>query len=74
MKTSPTPTIPTPPVLDAGIENGLKRLKLSTIRRIAPELLITAKTQRWTPEEFLRTLINAELAARDKSKDRKSVV
>ena len=67
MKTSPTPTLPAPPMLDPGIENGLKRLKLSTIRRIAPELLITAKAQRWAPEEFLRTLINAELAARDNS-------
>ena len=67
MKTMPTPTIPTAPVLDPGIENGLKRLKLSTIRRIAPELLITAKTQRWTPEELLRTLIEAEIVARDTS-------
>jgi DNA replication protein DnaC len=31
------------------------------------ELLVTAKTQRWNPEEFLRTLIEAELAARDAS-------
>jgi hypothetical protein len=53
MKTTPTPTIVSPPVLDAGLENGLKRLKLSTIRRIAPDMLITAKTQR---EETLRTL------------------
>ena len=67
MKTVATPTIAAPPVLDTGIENGLKRLKLSTIRRIAPELLLTARTQRWTPEEFLRTLIDAELVARDKS-------
>ena len=27
------------------------------MRRLAPELLVTAKTQRWKPEEFLRTLI-----------------
>ncbi|MBK9696679.1 MAG: ATP-binding protein [Propionibacteriaceae bacterium] len=37
------------------------------MRRLAPELLITAKTQRWTPEEFLRTLIEAEITARDAS-------
>ena len=65
MKT--TPTLPAPPVLPADIEAGLKRLKLSTFRRLAPEVLTTAKTQRWTPEETLRTLINAELVARDKS-------
>ena len=68
MKTVATPTLAgAPPVLDPGIAAGLKRLKLSTIRRIAPELLITAKTQRWSPEEFLRTLIDAELVARDRS-------
>jgi DNA replication protein DnaC len=33
-------------------------------------LLVTAKTQRWAPEEFLRTLIEAELAARDASNAR----
>jgi hypothetical protein len=31
------------------------------------ELLVTAKTQRWNPEEFLRTLVEAEIAARDAS-------
>ena len=68
MKTTATPTLAAgPAVLDPGIAAGLKRLKLSTIRRIAPELLITAKTQRWSPEEFLRTLIDAEIVARDKS-------
>ena len=37
------------------------------MRRLAPELLVTAKTQRWNPEEFLRTLVEAEIAARDAS-------
>ena len=46
---------------------GLKRLKIAAMRRLAPELLITAKTQRWSPEEFLRTLVEAEIAARDAS-------
>lgn len=55
------------PALAADIDAGLRRLKLSTIRRLAPELLVTARTQRWNPEEFLRTLIDAELAARDES-------
>ena len=43
------------------------RLKLAAVRRIAPEVLITARTQRWTPEEVLRTLIEAEITARDAS-------
>ena len=49
------------------LEAGLKRLKLSAIRRQAPELLLTAKTQRWTPEETLRVLVELEIAARDES-------
>ena len=57
----------TPPVLTADLETGLRRLKLAAMRRLAPELLITAKTQRWTPEEVLRTLVEAEITARDAS-------
>lgn len=38
--------------------------------RLAPELLVTAKTQRWSPEGFLRTLVEAEIAARDESNTR----
>jgi DNA replication protein DnaC len=57
----------TPAALPADIEAGLKRLKLSTIRRTAPEVLLTAKTQRWTPEETLRVLLDLEIASRDKS-------
>lgn len=55
------------PELAADLDAGLRRLKLAAIRRTAPEVLITAKTQRWTPEEVLRTLIESELAARDAS-------
>jgi len=60
----------TPPPLAADLNDGLRRLKLATMRRLAPELLITAKTQRWNPEEFLRTLIEAEITARDESNAR----
>jgi DNA replication protein DnaC len=63
-------TAATTPALAADLDGGLRRLKLATIRRLAPELLVTAKTQRWNPEEFLRTLIDAELAARDESNAR----
>jgi hypothetical protein len=53
------------PTLAADLTAGLKRLKMAGMRRLAPELLVTAKTQRWNPEEFLRTLVEAEIAARD---------
>ena len=59
-----------PPPLAADLNAGLRRLKLAAIRRLAPELLVTARTQRWDPEEFLRTLIEAEITARDESNAR----
>jgi len=59
-----------PPALAADLTAGLKRLKMAGMRRLAPELLLTAKTQRWNPEEFLRTLVEAEIAARDESNAR----
>ena len=40
---------------------------MAAMRRLAPGLLVTAKTQRWSPEEFLRTLVEAEIAAPDAS-------
>lgn len=55
------------PELAADLDAGLRRLKLAAIRRTAPEVLQTAKTQRWTPEEVLRTLVESEFAARDTS-------
>jgi DNA replication protein DnaC len=59
-----------PPVLAPDLAAGLKRLKLAAMRRLAPELLLTAKTQRWAPEELLRTLVEAEITARDASNAR----
>jgi DNA replication protein DnaC len=58
------------PVLAADLEAGLRRLKLAAIRRLAPEVLLSAKTQRWSPEDLLRTLVAAEITARDESNTR----
>jgi len=63
-------TARTLPALDPDLVTGLKRLKLAAMRRLGPEVLHTAKTQRWTPEEVLRTLVDAEIAARDASNTR----
>jgi DNA replication protein DnaC len=72
MPRTATTTIPpdsaAPPApLAADLTEALKRLKLATVRRLAPEVLATAKVQRWAPEEVLRTLIEAEIAAREQS-------
>ena len=63
-------TATSPPPLPADLTEGLKRLKMAAMRQLAPELLVTAKTQRWKPEEFLRTLVEAEITARDASNAR----
>ena len=63
-------TAAAPPPLAPDLVAGLRRLKLATMRRLAPELLITAKTQRWAPEELLRTLVEAEITAREASNAR----
>ena len=63
-------TAAAPPQLAPDIAAGLRRLKLAAMRQLAPELLITARTQRWAPEELLRTLIDAEITARDASNAR----
>ena len=59
-----------PPPLPVDLEVGLRRLRLGAMRALSPELLVVAKTQRWKPEEFLRTLIEAEIASRDASNAR----
>jgi DNA replication protein DnaC len=59
-----------PPKLTADLEAGLRRLRLGAMRRLSPELLVQAKTQRWSPEEFLRTLVEAEITSRDESNAR----
>jgi len=56
--------------LAADLTAGLRRLKLAAMRELAPTLLVTAKTQRWTPEEVLRTLVEAEITSRDASNAR----
>jgi DNA replication protein DnaC len=62
-------TAATPP-LAPDLAAGLRRLKLAAMRQIVPGLLLTARTQRWAPEELLRTLVEAEIAARDASNTR----
>ena len=58
------------PALPADLEAGLRRLKLRTMRALAPEVLQTAKVQRWAPDELLRTLVDAEITARDQAPTR----
>ena len=44
-----------------------RRLRLKYVREQCPEVLLTAKAQRWEPAETLRVLLEAEVAGRDRS-------
>jgi len=61
------PTAVTSAPLEPELEAGLRRLRLRRMRELAPELLATARTQRWRPEELLATLVREEISARDHS-------
>jgi DNA replication protein DnaC len=60
-------TGPTPPPLPAELEALLRRMHLPYMRRAAPEVLATAKAQRWDPAEVLRVLLGEEVAGRERS-------
>jgi len=60
-------TGPAAPPLDPGLEQLLRRMRLPYIRRAAPEVLATAKAQRWDPAEVLKALLAEEVAGRDRS-------
>ncbi len=71
--TTPTTTVvpaigvPTAAALPADVEALLRRLRLPHIRRHAPDVIATAKAQRWEPVEVLRALLTEEAAGRERS-------
>jgi len=60
MSPAPTPPPPLPPDLEA----LMGQLKMPSARALAPELLITARTQRWEPAEIVKALLVEEVAGR----------
>jgi DNA replication protein DnaC len=55
----------TAPDLPAELLAVLKRMRLPYLRDAAPEVLATARAQRWDPAEVLRVLITEEIRGRD---------
>jgi DNA replication protein DnaC len=53
-----------PPIPDE-LTAVLRRMRLPYVRAAAPEVLATAKAQRWEPAEVLRVLLVEEIAGRD---------
>ena len=66
-RTAPVAGIPAAPPLPAELDLLLRRLRLPHIRRHAPEVIATAKAQRWEPAEVLKVLFAEEAAGRDRS-------
>ena len=62
-------TVKTPaaPPLTDELDALLRRLRMPYIRSAAPELLATAKAQRWDPAELLRVLLSEEAQGRDRA-------
>jgi DNA replication protein DnaC len=62
---APTVTNGAAPPLPEDLLAVLKRMRLPYLRAIAPDVLATARAQRWDPAEVLRVLITEEIRGRD---------
>ncbi len=63
----PVAGVPLAPPLPQDLEALLRRLRLPHIRAHAPEVIATARAQRWEPVEVLKALFTAEAAGRERS-------
>ena len=55
------------PALPAEVEQLMRQLKMPYARALAPELIATAKAQRWEPVEVIKALFAEEVAGRGRS-------
>jgi DNA replication protein DnaC len=53
------------PPLPEALDRALRRMRLPYMRKAAPDVLATAKAQRWDPAEVLRVLLAEEIDGRD---------
>ncbi len=64
--TRPTPaSTRSAPALPDDLDKLLRRMRLPYLRAAAPDVIATAKAQRWDPAEVLRVLIQEEVIGRD---------
>ncbi len=61
---------PTAPALPEELLLVLRRMRLPYVRAAAPEVLATARAQRWEPAEVLRVLLAEEIKGRDAATQR----
>jgi DNA replication protein DnaC len=58
-------TRPAAPPIPDELDRLLRRMRLPYLRKAAPDVLATARAQRWDPAEVLRVLIQDEVVGRD---------
>ena len=56
---------PAAPPVPAELEALMRRMRLPYLRNAAPDVLATARAQRWDPAEVLRVLLAEEVTGRD---------
>jgi DNA replication protein DnaC len=56
---------PTAPPIPQELDRILRRMRLPYLRAAAPDVLATARAQRWDPAEVLRVLLSEEVTGRD---------
>lgn len=57
--------MPVAPPLDGDLLAALSRMRLPYLRTAAPEVLATARAQRWDPAEVIKVLLHEEIHGRD---------
>lgn len=58
-------TTTTAPAVPEDLDRLLRRMRLPYLRKTAPDVLATARAQRWDPAEVLRVLLDAEVTGRN---------
>ena len=63
--TALTPAVPVPPPIPDDLDAVLRRMRFPYLRKAAPDVLATARAQRWDPADVVRILLEEEIRGRD---------
>ena len=66
-QSAPVAGVPVAPPLPADLEALLRRMRLPYMRTAAPDILATARAQRWDPAEVVKALLIEEVTGRERS-------
>ena len=66
-RTALAPAAPAAPPIPDELDAVLRRMRFPYLRKAAPEVLATARAQRWDPAEVVRILLEEEIRGRDEA-------